>query len=313
MSADDVKEDFLEADQKIPGQNFVCLSFVSPEKFLKEKELFFTSKFLEYLFTNDEFVANELRTKLLNKEIPTDYESVQKIFEDWKYSRREELETTFFEKNDYKTSIRGLKVRGVYDTHKEATVRAQILRRKDPSFNIFIGQVGYWLPWDPECDAVPEQEYQESMLNDLVKKYKENLDSKDDFYDQVKAERVEKAKKELAERKEALRAQTEMKVTDDDTSEDIKNIEKLRDIVEESSKAFYDNLKKQSESSQESLPEPPTSGEELETNTDKSCKQVELTVSKEEPTVSEEEIQNFSVPDMKNLEEEDPWMKRKSD
>ena len=25
------------------------------------------------------------------------------------------------------------------------------------------------------------------------------------------------------------------------------------------------------------------------------------------------EIQNFSLPDMKNLEQEDPWMKRKSD
>ena len=27
-----IKEDFLEVDQPIPGQNYVCLSFVSPEK-----------------------------------------------------------------------------------------------------------------------------------------------------------------------------------------------------------------------------------------------------------------------------------------
>ena len=32
------KEDFLEVDSKIPGQNYVCLSFVSPEKTLKQKE-----------------------------------------------------------------------------------------------------------------------------------------------------------------------------------------------------------------------------------------------------------------------------------
>jgi hypothetical protein len=32
MSDENIKEDFLEVDPKIPGQNFVCLSFVSPEK-----------------------------------------------------------------------------------------------------------------------------------------------------------------------------------------------------------------------------------------------------------------------------------------
>ena len=52
--------------------------------------------------------------------------------------------------------------------------------------NVFVGQVGSWLPWDPDCEQVQEQEYQEQMLNDLVKKYKENLDSRDNIYDQLK-------------------------------------------------------------------------------------------------------------------------------
>ena len=30
-SENEIQEDFLEVDQKIPGQNFVCLSFISPE------------------------------------------------------------------------------------------------------------------------------------------------------------------------------------------------------------------------------------------------------------------------------------------
>jgi hypothetical protein len=102
----------------------------------------------------------------------------------------------FYKMNDYRTTIRGLKVRGVYDTHKEANVRAQVLRRKDPTFNVFVGQIGYWLPWDPECEQIPEQEYQESMLNDLVKKYKENLESKDDMYEKYKNENKEKKDEE---------------------------------------------------------------------------------------------------------------------
>ena len=38
---DEVVEDFLEVDQKIPGQNFVCLSVVNPEKVLKKKKNFY--------------------------------------------------------------------------------------------------------------------------------------------------------------------------------------------------------------------------------------------------------------------------------
>jgi hypothetical protein len=78
---------------------------------------------------------------------------------------------SFLTDKENNKTLTGLKVRGVYDTHKEASVRAQVLRRKDPSFNVFVGQVGYWLPWDPECESIAEQEFQENQLNELVKKY----------------------------------------------------------------------------------------------------------------------------------------------
>ena len=34
------EEDFLTPDQSIPGQNYVCLSFVSPRKISKTKSKF---------------------------------------------------------------------------------------------------------------------------------------------------------------------------------------------------------------------------------------------------------------------------------
>jgi len=48
MSADKntVIEDFLDEDTEIPGQRYVLLSFLSPEKVLDKKELFFFQKFL---------------------------------------------------------------------------------------------------------------------------------------------------------------------------------------------------------------------------------------------------------------------------
>lgn len=244
----DIKEDFLENDNKIPGQNYVCLSFVSPEKVLKQKEVFFATKFLDYFINDNEQNTQELREKMLNKTLSLSYDEVKKLYEDWKYLKSDELEHDFFEMNDYKTSMRGLKVRGTYDSYKEASVRAQLLRRKDPSFNVFVGQVGYWLPWDPECESVQEQEYQEGQLNELVKKYKENLDNRDNLYDQVKNEKIEKAKKEVNAKKELIKAQNEAQAHVQTSDEEaVKNIEQLRTIVDESDKLFYDNLKKETE------------------------------------------------------------------
>ena len=39
--------DLLDEDKAIAGQKFVCLSFVSPEKILKQKEIFFFEEYLK--------------------------------------------------------------------------------------------------------------------------------------------------------------------------------------------------------------------------------------------------------------------------
>jgi hypothetical protein len=242
-----INEDFLEVDSKIPGQNYVCLSFVSPEKTLKRKEIFKTTKFLDYIINNQDQNVKDIRQKMINNEVSINYENIQKMYDDWIYTNDESLETDFFELSNYQTTMRGLKVRGVYDSHKEANLRAQVLRRKDPSFNVFVGQVGYWLPWDPECETIPEQEYQEGQLNELVKKYKENLNNRDAMYDQVKNEKIEKAKREVNAKKEIIKSQKEVFVPENMDDENVKNIEQLRSIVDESDKLYYDNLKKSEE------------------------------------------------------------------
>jgi len=280
--SDEIKEDFLEVDPKIPGQNFVCLSFVSPEKILKQKELFFATKFLDYIINDNTQIVQDIREKMLNKELNPNYENVHQLYEDWKYLKNEDIEHEFYELNNYRTTMRGIKIRGVYDSNKEASIRAQVLRRKDPSFNVFVGQVGYWLPWDPECESVPEQEYQEGQLNELVKKYKENLDNKDNLYDQIKNERIEKAKKEIHAKKELLRTQNGVNIPQNSEDENTKNIEELRNIVDESDKLFYDNLKNN--------------------------------VQKSEPTSEPiAELNNFASKEMSNLEKSDPWLDRKSE
>ena len=59
---------------------------------------------------------------------------------------------------------------------------------------MFVGQVGYWLPWDPSADTIGEQEYMEKQLNELMKNYKSNQVQRDIFY----SSQVEEHKKNLA-------------------------------------------------------------------------------------------------------------------
>ena len=169
MDSAPVNEDCLDVDKEIPGQNFCCISFVSPENIYKKREVFYTKKFIESLGLND-------------------IDNLDKKFDDFINIQEETLQREFQESVGGSTSIRGLKVRGVYNTHEEAKVRAQVLQRMDRSHNVFVGQVGYWLPWDPNPDGVTESEYMESELNTLMKQYKQNEVQRDMFYaEQVKA------------------------------------------------------------------------------------------------------------------------------
>lgn len=90
-------------------------------------------------------------------------------------------------------SVRGLKIRGVYAKKEEADKRANELRDIDPDFHVFVGEVGKWLPWDPDPNSANEQNYMEKELNDLVKGYKENLERAKKMQQQRKSDMIQNA------------------------------------------------------------------------------------------------------------------------
>jgi len=104
---------------------------------------------------------------------------LKEMYDEFIYTNRQKLEDTFYKANDFRTTVRGLKIRGTYSNKEEAVARSKKLQRLDPAHNIFVGEVGKWLPWDPEPSQVGEQEYAEEELNTLMKKYKENEDAKE--------------------------------------------------------------------------------------------------------------------------------------
>jgi hypothetical protein len=198
-SVTSVKEvDYLDEDKPIRGQNFVLLSFLSPEDVLVNKEAYMFSQFITK-FSNDmttlldgisakysdskDFVDSikENNAYLFN---PKDM-SEQYGF--YKSVNNQELETSYHRDNNFVTSIRGIKVRGVFDTIEEAKNRSEFIKKIDNKFNIYIAQVGCWCPWSPNPDCLENQEYAETQLNTLMKEYKKNMNDKDVIFENRKA------------------------------------------------------------------------------------------------------------------------------
>ena len=226
----DEQVDYLEVDNPIPGQNYVCLSFVSPETVLADKQLWMFNKYMsqrcaefeqkltETLEKGTENLSaniNDDLVKELHESMRFSYESFKSKFDDFKYKFNDQLENQYNKYNNFKTSVRGVKVRGTYDTYNAAQNKARELQRQDRSFHIFVGQVGSWLPWDPCADKVTDEEYLEDELNTMMRKYKENQVSKDLFYEEQKREKVKAAMEErLANEKKQKELQESLEEED---------------------------------------------------------------------------------------------------
>ena len=205
--------DLLEVDKAIAGQTFGCFSFISPDKILKQKEMFYFEEFLKkwdmnksmekfHQFLNfvsfkykinfedivkdfEEFIKEE-RENIIKSSIEDDY----KTFLD---KEEEDLEKRFNVKYDFQTSVRGFKARGNFASQEEAEMRAKLLREVDPYFDVFVGPVGTWLPWEPDAYKTGRVEYLEEELNQLVHEKKKNESAAKTAFEQRVKETKQKA------------------------------------------------------------------------------------------------------------------------
>ena len=109
---------------------------------------------------------------------------IAEAYDDFMFKEQVKLEEEFHAKNEFRTSIRGFKVRAVARDEKEAEMRAKKLQAKDKYHNIYCSEIGKWTPWDPKPHMVENQEYAQEELNTLMKKYKENEDNRSIFFDE---------------------------------------------------------------------------------------------------------------------------------
>lgn len=208
--------DLLEEDKPIANQKYVCVSFVSPEKILKDKQVFYFEKFLkEWEFSKtvekyrqfmsflsykynlsfdalssdlDEFVTEE-KDNIRNSNIEDDF----KTFVD---NSEEALQNAFDKNHQFQTSVRSVKIRGVYPTQEEAELRCKMLREIDPHHDVYVGPVGMWMPWEPEAYKTGRVEYLEDELNQLMHEKAKNEKRDKEAFEKRVREAKESAIKE---------------------------------------------------------------------------------------------------------------------
>lgn len=258
--------DYLEVDQPISGQNYVCMSFLSPETLIQNKDAFKCAKFLQSYC----------------KEQKLKFDDVYSKYKDFCYKYEDKLQRDYDETNNFQTSIRGIKVRGVFDTRAAAQARAKSLSNTDSGFNVFIGQMGYWLPWDPNPDKVEDEHFQNKQLNDLMGEYQENNINRDIFYESQKRDKMRAAQEEQREKIESQAKQGKEKL---DSTEGY----------------TIEGIEPEPESEHEPEPEHEPS-EEGDGGLGQTYEDVEI------PNSSVNQVDEATK---SSLESEDPWMQRK--
>ena len=205
--------DLLDEDKPLSGQRYACLSFISPEKILKERDLFNFEAFLKQWDMNKSLQKYNHFMSFLAYKYGLNFDNLTKDLQDFCAEEKEnlfthtieddyknfidlneqKLEESFNSTHKFQTSVRGVKVRGCYPSQQEAELRCKLLREVDPNHDVFVGPVGIWMPFHPEAYKTGRVEYLEDELNQLMhEKDKNEKQAKTEFDTRVR-ETKEKA------------------------------------------------------------------------------------------------------------------------
>lgn len=159
---------------------------------------------------------------------------------------------SFLTDPEKKSKMNGIKVRGVFSSQDEASEHAKKLQQIDPYFNVFVGEVGKWLPFDPEptSENAGNPEYANDQLNGIMKGYIENQNKSKIFHEKRKlAQMREGIEKSIETSKDNVKEIQQKVLESSDNveigllNEKIKSIEKQIKSLEDKTKEIKKNEK----------------------------------------------------------------------
>lgn len=124
--------------------------------------------------------------------------------------------------SNQKNKTCGVKIRGVFEDIEEAKMHAKKLSTIDPIFDVFLVEMYKWLPVPPNKEMIENQEYQDEVLNTIIKTHTE---------EQVKAKQF------FEERKQEMMADKPVEISVEQIQEAIENNVVIEAPTEEPEKA----------------------------------------------------------------------------
>lgn len=224
--------DELDEDPVFSNAKYIGISFLSPEKILKQRECFFFESFVKiwdfnksmqkyndflHFITEKYNLKTDNVTKDFNEFLKEEEERLksESVADDYKsYIEKHEdvLMQRFQKEHGFQTSVRGLKIRTpTYGSVEEAEEMVKKVRERDPQHDIYIGQVGKWMPWDPDAYKTGRLEFMEPELNRLHHEKTKNEEKAKQEFDQRVRDTKKKAIMEnikLAEKNNNVLTQT---------------------------------------------------------------------------------------------------------
>lgn len=216
--------DLLNEYPVIPSQLYGCYSFVSPEKIIKQKDVFFFEKFVkQWNFTKSvsqfsdflQFISFKYNLKVETlmddfKKFVQEEENVLKAndvqgdYANFIDKNEDRLTESFQKEHGFQTSVRGFVNIGNFATIEEAEMYAKKIRDSVPHHDILVGRNFVWTPLDPDAYKTGRIEFLEEELNQLHhEKLKNEKKAKEDF-----DKRVFESKKQAIEKNIELAKKT---------------------------------------------------------------------------------------------------------
>ena len=194
--------DLLNEYPVIPSQLYGCYSFVSPEKIIKQKDVFFFEKFVkQWNFTKSvsqfsdflqfisfkynlkvETLMDDFKKFVQEEENMLKANDVQGDFASFLDKNEDKLSELFQKEHDFQTSVRGFVNIGNFPSAEEAERYAKQIRESVPHHDILVGRNFVWTPLDPDAYKTGRIEFMEDELNQLHhEKLKNEKKAKEDF------------------------------------------------------------------------------------------------------------------------------------
>lgn len=92
------------------------------------------------------------------------------------------------ENSNQKSERCALKIRGVFNTIKEANEHAELLHKSDQSYDIFVVEMYNWLLLPPDLTKIKDQKFVDERLNNIIVAHNESKEQAQQLFEERKNE-----------------------------------------------------------------------------------------------------------------------------